>query len=188
MLQVSLSAHASMDMPLEPVADAAKGLSTALPEPQLVCSPPALQQQIPAPHQHSSSEHPESTAETDKPDASPPVHRVRGGSAGSSDGGDELGLLHLRDAPPGVGRGPPGDGGSTGDRRPRRMVSLLARGLADQAAAAAAPPVVVPAALLQPPADVGGGNAAGAKPKRSAAWLLGLPHITTVRRMGKTDT
>lgn len=179
--QVSLSAHASTDMPLEPVD--VKGLSTALPEPQSVSSGSALQQRIP--HQQSSSEQSGSSPGVDKPDAFPPVHRVRGGSAGSSDGGDELGLLDLG-GPPHGGEGPPGSGGAR-DRRPRRVVSLLARGLADQAAAAAAPPAVDAAALLQPPAAEAGGAAAGAKPKRSAAWLLGLPHITTVRRMGKAD-
>ncbi|CAL8470543.1 g10085 [Coccomyxa elongata] len=182
---VSLSAHASMDMPLEPVVDAVEGLSTALPEPQPLSSRSALQQQIPLPHQQSSSEQSGSSPGVHQPDASPPVHRVQGGSAGSSDGGDELGMLDLG-APPRGGEGPPGSGGA-GDRRPRRVVSLLARGLADQAAAAAAPPVVDPAALLQPPAAEAGGAAAGAKPKRSAAWLLGLPHITTVRRIGKAD-
>lgn len=175
-----------MDMLLEPVVDAVKGLSTALPEPQPLSSRSALQQQVPVPHEKSSSEQLGSSAGAHKPDAFPPVHRVRGGSAGSSDGRDDLGMLDLVDAPPRDGEGPPGSGGA-GDRRPLRMVSLLARGLADQAAAAAAPPVVDPAALLQPSAADTGGAAAGAKPKRSAAWLLGLPHITTVRRMGKAD-
>ncbi|BDA45856.1 hypothetical protein COCOBI_07-6430 [Coccomyxa sp. Obi] len=184
---VSLSAHASMDMPLEPVVDAVKGLSTPLPEPQPSSSGPVLQQKVPVPHQQSSSEQSESSPGTHESDAFPPVHRVRGGNAGSSDGGDELGLLDLG-APP-CGGGEPSGGGDAGDRRPRRVVSLLARGLANQAAAAAAPPVVDPAALLRPSAAAAevGGAAAGGKPKRSAAWLLGLPHITTVRRMGKAD-
>ncbi len=60
------------------------------------------------------------------------------------------------------------------------MVSLLALGLADQAAAVAQPPVVkAPEAAPK--------QAAGAKTQQSN-WYSALPHINTVRRIGKAGT
>lgn len=193
-MQVSLSAHASTGMPLEPAAGAANGVM-ALPQPHALSSPSGLQQSPPSARFSNESVASPGAQQADGSDAAclvsgaaaKPVNRFRGGSA-ESDGGDDLaGILHDEREDPG-GEASPGGGGG-GSRRPRQMVSLLARGLADQAAAAAAPPVIDSAALLQPPAgaEAGAAAAAAAKPKRSASWLLNLPHITTVRRMGKAE-
>lgn len=61
-----------------------------------------------------------------------------------------------------------------------QVVSLLAQGLADQAAAVAQPPVV---------------KASETAPKQAASnkaqqsnWYSALPHINTVRRIGKSGT
>ena len=194
-MQVSLSAHASTDMPLEPVA--AEAIELDLPS-----SPSGLQQSPPCAEVSKESAASPGAQQGTPSDAActvsatvEPVRRFRGGSA-HADGGDGspvLGAQHDEQGErggeglPGGGEGPPGGGGG-GSRQPRRVVSLLARGLADQAAAAALPAIDA-AALLQPPAaaTADGNAAAAAKPKRSAAWLLGLPHITTVRRMGKAE-
>jgi len=53
------------------------------------------------------------------------------------------------------------------------MVSLLARGLADQAAAVQQPPVLAEAVPKRAP-----------KKPQQTSWF-NLPHINTVKRMGK---
>lgn len=58
------------------------------------------------------------------------------------------------------------------------MVSLLAQGLADQAAAAMPPPVCEAEAGLKQARD---------KPEQ-ASWFSNLPHINTVRRIGKAGS
>ncbi len=187
-MQVSLSAHASTDMPLEPVA--AKAIDLDLPS-----SPSGLQQSPPCAEVSKESAASPGAQQGTPSDAActvsaavEPVRRFRGGCAHADrgDGSPVLGAQHDERGERG-GEGPPGGGGG-GSRQPRRVVSLLARGLADQAAAAALPAIDA-AALLQPPAaaTADGNAAAAAKPKRSAGWLLGLPHITTVRRMGKAE-
>ena len=59
-----------------------------------------------------------------------------------------------------------------------QVVSLLAQGLADQAAATTQPPVrEAEAGLKQAPGKPG-----------QASWFSNLPHINTVRRIGKAGS
>lgn len=61
-----------------------------------------------------------------------------------------------------------------------QVVSLLAQGLADQAAAVARPPVVQAS-------ETAPKQAASNKAQQSS-WYSALPHINTVRRIGKAGT